>query len=194
MRPGERLTDEELASAATEGSEAHFNLLVDRHAQLVYRLALGITGSTQDAEDVVQETFLRVLQNLDRFSPAKASFRTWLLTIARNQSINAYSSLKRRASRFFSRSRSEEQDHYADDNSSDPVQQDAETMLLQKQEYFLVEQASKDLPERQRTSLHLKAVENLRYAEIAQIMNTSESSVESLIFRARQTLLEKLRE
>jgi RNA polymerase sigma-70 factor (ECF subfamily) len=194
MRPGERLTDEELASAATEGSEAHFNLLVDRHAQLVYRLALGITGSTQDAEDVVQETFLRVLQNLDRFSPAKASFRTWLLTIARNQSINAYSSLKRRASRFFSRSRSEEQDHYADDNSSDPVQQDAETMLLQKQEYFLVEQALKDLPERQRTSLHLKAVENLRYAEIAQIMNTSESSVESLIFRARQTLLEKLRE
>ena len=194
MRPGERLTDEELASAATEGSEAHFNLLVDRHAQLVYRLALGITGSTQDAEDVVQETFLRVLQNLDRFSPAKASFRTWLLTIARNQSINAYSSLKRRASRFFSRSRSEEQDHYADDNNSDPVQQDAETMLLQKQEYFLVEQALKDLPERQRTSLHLKAVENLRYAEIAQIMNTSESSVESLIFRARQTLLEKLRE
>jgi RNA polymerase sigma-70 factor (ECF subfamily) len=67
-------------------------------------------------------------------------------------------------------------------------------MLLQKQEYFLVEQALKDLPERQRTSLHLKAVENLRYAEIAQIMNTSESSVESLIFRARQTLLEKLRE
>lgn len=143
---------------------------------------------------MVQETFLRVLQNLDRFSPAKASFRTWLLTIARNQSINSYSSLKRRASRFFSRSRSEEQDHYADDNSSDPVQQDAETMLLQKQEYFLVEQALKDLPERQRTSLHLKAVENLRYAEIEQIMNTSESSVESLIFRARQTLLEKLRE
>lgn len=192
MRPGGTFTDEELASAAAEGSEAHFNLLVDRYAQLVYRVALGITGSPQDAEDVVQETFLRVLQNLVRFSPSKASFKTWLLTIARNQSINAYSSLKRRALRFFSQSRSDEQDLYAEDNASDPAQPDTEAMLSLKQEYSRVEQAMKDLPERQRTALYLKAVENLRYGEIAEIMNTTESSIESLIFRARQTLLGKL--
>jgi RNA polymerase sigma-70 factor (ECF subfamily) len=86
------LTDEELALRAQAGSEQDFDALVNRYAPAVYRLARGITRGSQDAEDVVQETFLRAFKHLDSFSPSKATFKTWLLTIARNQSINVLSS------------------------------------------------------------------------------------------------------
>ena len=76
------LTDEELALRAQAGSEQDFDALVNRYAPAVYRLARGITCGSQDAEDVVQETFLRGSRHLDSFAPSKATFKTWLLTIA----------------------------------------------------------------------------------------------------------------
>lgn len=192
MKADGPLTDEELAKRAGEGSEAHFNALVDRYTPLVYRTALGITGVAQEAEDIVQETFIKLFRNLDRFSPEKASFKTWLLTITRNQSINSLHSLKRKAVRFFSQARVDE---YGPETGGDfPLSghRDAESLMSVKEEYARVEKALKNLPERQRTALHLKSVENLSYSEIARTMKTSTSSVESLIFRARRRLLELL--
>ena len=186
------LSDEELAKRAAEGSEAHFNALVDRYTPLLYRTALGITGVPQEAEEIVQETFIKLFRNLHRFSPEKASFKTWVLTITRNQSINSLNSLKRKAVRFFSDERLEE---YGPETGGDlPISghQDAESAMAVKQEYARVKKALKNLPERQRTALHLKSVENLSYEEIARIMKTSPSSVESLIFRARRRLSELL--
>lgn len=85
------LTDEELVVRAKNGSDAASALLVDRYTTAVYRLALGITKSHHDAEDIVQETFVMTFRHIGDFSPEKASFKTWILTIARNQSINAFS-------------------------------------------------------------------------------------------------------
>ena len=69
-------------------------------------------------------------------------------------------------------------------------QQDVESLLSAKQEFFKVKQAIDELPERQKTALMLKAQENMSYEEIAAVLKTSVSSVESLIFRARRRLLE----
>ncbi len=186
------VSDEDLVEKAQEGSEAHFNLLVDRHTSTVYRLALGITGNHHEAEDIVQETFAKVYSNIQRYSPAKAGFKTWLLTIARNQSINVFKSLKRKTARLLAEYDVDEYSQGTVDNPFIPEYRNAEQMLSLKQEMARTQRALKKLPERQRTALMLKSQEGLSYEEIASIMKTSVSSVESLIFRARKRLLEVL--
>lgn len=185
----DKLSDEELAAMAKDGVETAFAVLVDRYSSLVHRVAYGITGVTQEAEDIVQETFLKAFSHIASYSPAKAAFKTWLLTITRNQSINVFSSLKRRTLRFFN-DLDAEAGPSSSDNPFSGATRDAEDLLSVKQEYFKVEQALRKLPERQRTALLLKAQEDLSYSEIARIMNTTASSVESLIFRARKKILE----
>lgn len=183
------MSDEELVEHARSGSEAHFNALVDRHMPTVYRVALGLTGSHQEAEDIVQDTFVKVFRNLDRFAPSKAGFKTWLLTIARNQSINVFKSLKRKTTRLIAGYDTVEEGPGLGDNPWTGEDRDAEKALSIKQEVARTKSALKRLPERQRTALMLKSQEGLSYEEIALIMNTSVSSVESLIFRARKGLL-----
>ena len=190
MERPDNLTDEELVLHAQKRSEAHFNALVDRYTQMVYRLAYGITGRSQDAEDIVQETFLKVFIHLDRFSPSKGTFKSWLLTIARNQSINVFSLLKRNVLRIFNEGDPDQTSLQYSENPLTEHQQDVESLLSAKQEFFKVKQALDQLPERQKTALMLKAQENMSYEEIAAVLKTSVSSVESLIFRARRRLLE----
>ncbi len=188
MNDSPNLTDEELVQRVQNGSEFAFNELVDRHSDMVYRQARAISGSVHEVEDIVQETFLKVFKYIDRFSPSKASFKTWLLTIARNQSINVFSSLKRKAVRLFAEQEIEGGDWGSPTNHMSTT--DAESLLSIKQEFSRVTAALKKIPERQRTALLLKAQENMSYEEIAIIMQTSASAVESLIFRARKTILE----
>lgn len=183
-------TDEDLVREALAGSETHFNVLVDRYADVVYRLAFGITRSHQEAEDVVQETFLRAFKHLDRFSSDRAAFKAWILTIARNQSINVFSALKRRALRFMGDVDSEDPEGFSAGTSLSGSGHDPETLFSMKQEFSRLESALTKLPERQRTALLLKTQEEMSYEEVAEIMKCSASSVESLIFRARKKLLE----
>jgi RNA polymerase sigma-70 factor (ECF subfamily) len=182
--------DEALIVEALEGSEKAFNALVDRYGALVYRVALGITAAPQEAEEIVQETFLRVFRNMDKFSSEKASFKTWVLTIARNQSINTFKSLRRKAAVLINDAWGAESESEFPLGRFQASAPDPEAALRTKQELAALHRALKKLPERQRTALLLKAQEDLSYAEIAQIMDTSASSVESLIFRARRRLLE----
>jgi len=185
----ETLSDQEMVTGSKGGSEQYFSVLVDRHTTSVYRVARSITGSHEEAEDVVQETFLRAFKNLGMFDESKSAFKTWLLTIARNQSVNIVSSVKRKALIFFGdRDKGEPELEF----SSNPISQepqDAETMLSIKQQFQRMEKALKKLPERQRTALLLKSQENLSYDEIASVMDVSVSSVESLIFRARKKII-----
>src|SRR5687767_1951699 len=80
-------TDAAAVALARDGDSEAFHWLVDRHSRAVYRLAYRMTGSPQDAEDVVQETFLRAYRQLGRFE-SRANFGTWLHRIAVNCSID----------------------------------------------------------------------------------------------------------
>jgi RNA polymerase sigma-70 factor (ECF subfamily) len=192
MRPSGTESDDELVLEAQNGSAAHFDALVDRYSPIVHRIALGITGNSFEAEEVVQETFLRAFKHLDQFSSSRAAFRTWLLTIARNQSINLFKSLKRKTARFLQEHNSEAPGLERTGDALPGRRPDAEYLLSTKQQYEKVKKALTRLPERQQTALRLKSQEDMSYEEIASIMNTSVSSVESLIFRARKRLLENL--
>lgn len=80
-------TDAAAVALARDGDSEAFRALVERHGRAVYRVAYRMTGSQQDAEDVVQETFLRVYKQLARFE-SRANFGTWLHRIAVNCSID----------------------------------------------------------------------------------------------------------
>lgn len=80
-------TDAAAVALARDGDSEAFKALVERHSRAVYRLAHRMTGSPQDAEDVVQETFLRAYRQLGRFE-SRANFGTWLHRIAVNCSID----------------------------------------------------------------------------------------------------------
>jgi RNA polymerase sigma-70 factor, ECF subfamily len=182
-------TDEELVQRAQQGSEAAFHALVDRYAPRLYAIAFGITRRHQDAEDIVQETFLKLFSNLDQYSPDRGLFKTWLFTITRNQSLNVFASLKRSVVRFFADTQ-EDENLSSSSHAEDSIGRNPESQLASKQELARVEDALSKLPERQRTALLLKAQEGMSYEEIASVMSASVSSVESLIFRARKRIME----
>jgi RNA polymerase sigma-70 factor (ECF subfamily) len=91
------LDDAAAVAKAKGGDEEAFRLLVDRHGRGVYRLAYRMTGRPEDAEDVVQETFVRAFRQLNRFE-ARANFGTWLYRIGFNCSIDYMRSRQRRES------------------------------------------------------------------------------------------------
>jgi RNA polymerase sigma-70 factor (ECF subfamily) len=189
MSHRQNVTDEELVQRAQQGSQAAVHSLVDRYTPSIYRIAFGITRRHQDAEDIVQETFLKLFSNLGQYSPDRGLFKTWLFTIARNQSINAFASLKRSVVRFLADTLEDDHLSYSS-HAEDSAGRNPESQLASKQELARVEDALAKLPERQRTALLLKAQEGMSYEEIASVMSASVSSVESLIFRARKRIME----
>src|ERR671936_2033756 len=88
-------TDTAAVALARDGDSDAFRSLVERHGRAVYRLAHRMTGNPQDAEDVVQETFLRAYRQLGRFE-SRANFGTWVHRIAVNCSIDLIRSRPRR--------------------------------------------------------------------------------------------------
>src|SRR5579863_7151259 len=89
------LNDVLAVSRARSGDTDAFRVLVERHSRSLFRLAFRMTGNQQDAEDVVQESFLRAYKQLAKFDE-RASFGTWLYRIAANCSLDLVRSRKRR--------------------------------------------------------------------------------------------------
>ena len=90
------LTDAAAVAKARSGDTDAFRVLVERHSRSLFRLAFRMTGNQQDAEDVVQERFMRAYKQLGKFDE-RASFGTWLYRIAANCSLDLVRSRKRRS-------------------------------------------------------------------------------------------------
>ena len=145
--------------------------LARRHAPAVYRLAYARTGSRADAEDVMQEVFLRLVKagpDFDSEEHAKA----WLLRVASNCANDLFRLPWRR------------REEPLDENLSAP----------ERPEEGSVTQAVLSLPARYRIPIHLYYYEGYSVAEIARIMGKSEGTVKSWLFRARALLRDKLKE
>ena len=90
--------DVRVVELARSGDDDAFRVLVERHSRNVFRLAFRMTGNEQDAEDVVQETFLRAYRQLSKYE-SRSSFATWLFRIASNYSLDLIRGRKRRTAR-----------------------------------------------------------------------------------------------
>jgi RNA polymerase sigma-70 factor (ECF subfamily) len=178
--------DVRLMLAFRGGDDAAFEALFERWAARLLRFLERMVRDTAVAEELVQETFLRVHRARTRYEP-DAKFSTWLYTIASNLARNELRGPFRRAPH----------DSTDAEREGAPLELAAEDspvdeIVNARREGSEVEAALQKLPERQRAALWLAAVEGLPYAEVAQALETSESSVKALVHRARVALAEQL--
>jgi len=178
--------DVRLMLAFRGGNDAAFEALFERWAGKLLRFLERMVRDTAVAEELVQETFLRVHRARSRYEP-DAKFSTWLYTIASNVARNELRRPFRRAPH----------DSTDAEREGAPLELAAEEspvdeIVNARREGSEVEAALQKLPERQRAALWLAAVEGLPYAEVAQALETSESSVKALVHRARVALAEQL--
>ena len=164
--------DRECVRRVLAGETDAFRVLVERHQTAIFRFAFGLLGNREEAQDVAQETFLAAYANLSGYDSSRAAFSTWLFTIARNRCINW---LERK------RPVALQKPNAVQGNvSADPVG----TQELSEQ----LDDALAALPVRQRTAFVLAEIEELSYAEIARIEQTTLGTVKSRIHRAKQRL------
>ena len=157
--------------------------LVDTYSSILYRVSFSVLRVASDAEDVVQETFLRVLRHKTKLNEIQ-DMRVWLVRIAWNLALD-----RKRGRKFISLE--EEGAEIAACLSSN--EHGADTALIAAQGHARVLRAMDRLPRKEREVLLLSAVDELETAEIAAIQGTTESSVRSALFRARQRLRARLK-
>lgn len=185
-QPGQRvdhLSDQALADLAKEGSVAAYNVLVTRYQDRVYRFLLRRTGSSAEAEDVAQETFLRAWQKLHTYE-SERPLAPWLLTIAARLAATA----ARRRVRM--RVVPESSLGYVDAMApSAPENHDAP---FDRRRIWTI--AETVLNRDQLTAVWLRYVEGLSPAQIARVMDKSGVAVRVMLLRARNVLGEAIRE
>ncbi|MEA2872264.1 MAG: polymerase sigma-70 factor, subfamily [Hyphomicrobiales bacterium] len=170
-------SDHDLMARTAQGDGRAFRTLAERHAGRALRLARRILGNEALAEDIVQDALLRVWTNAPRWRP-EAAFRTWLYRVVVNLCLNA----KRRAGDL----PLDAAGHVADPAAA------ADADLETRERDRRIAAAIGALPERQRAAIALSYQEGLSNAEIAAVLDTSVSSVETLLVRARRTLRARL--
>ena len=146
----------------------------------LFRLALRITLNRVEAEDVVQETMIKVWNRRDHWDELE-SIEAFCLTICRNIAID-----KTRKAENQNQSLADEHDAPDHSYSSNPEEQ-----AMQQDRVRLVRRLIDNLPEKQRSVMQLRDIEGKSYKEIAQILAISEEQVKVNIFRARQTIKQK---
>jgi RNA polymerase sigma-70 factor (ECF subfamily) len=153
----------------------------------LFRLALRITLNRADAEDVVQETMLKVWNRREQWHEIE-SMEAFCLTICRNLALD-------RQKRMEQHNASLDNTDFTGDNVADTsYHSNPEEQAVQRDRVALVRRLMEQLPEKQRTCMQLRDVEGKSYKEIAAVMSITEQQVKVNIFRARQTIKQKFTE
>ena len=178
------LSDAELVVQLQQGREAAFRALVAQYQGRVYRTALSLLRSPEEAEDVVQEVFVEVYQTIGRFR-GETALSTWLYRLATSRALKARK--KALAKKRFAFLTSLFGDHHEvlhhprDDRNP-------QALLEGQQQLQQLVEAIARLPDAQQVAFTLRHEQELSYEEIAAVLGTTVAAVESLLFRARQTL------
>jgi RNA polymerase sigma-70 factor (ECF subfamily) len=170
------------------GDRDAYRILVERHSHQVFRLAYRMTGNRHDAEEVVQEAFLRGYQKLGKFE-ARSNFGTWVYRIATNYAIDRMRQRQKEESR-----RQQPKAEEGDGMESDPlnrVQDEAPTPERLTQSIELrkqMEQALAALSDAERTAFVMRHWEGCGIEEIAAALKSSSNATKNTVFRAVQKL------
>jgi RNA polymerase sigma-70 factor (ECF subfamily) len=181
-------SDVALVYSAKQGDMTAFEELIERHTAMIFRIAMNITGSREDAEDVVQDTFLKAFQHLRHFEE-RARFSTWLTRIAVNEALT-----KLRRSR---RSQTISIDEEADESMSlgDRIadwRPNPEQSYNGAQLRALLQESLASLPDHYRVVFLLRDVEGLSIADTAGMLGLSVPNVKSRLLNARLKLRQGL--
>jgi RNA polymerase sigma-70 factor (ECF subfamily) len=170
--------DELLIRQIQEGRHEAFAEVVNRHSKRFYAIAYRIVFDKNDAEDIVQEAFLRLWEKRLSWDQRKeAKFTTWFYTVVVNLSLD--------------HNRKKKPEPLSEDMQIEDRQKRQEEMLQDKQQKELLDDSLKALPERQQLALNLCFYEGLSNQEAAEIMGVNLKALQSLLMRAKMTLKEK---
>jgi len=171
--------DDRLLARLADNDEGAFRLLVERHIDRAFSVALRVLGNSADAEDVVQDTMLKVWTHRGQWQQGRAKFSTWLYRVVTNRCID----LRRQP-------RTDNVDAVPEPVDAQP---DAVTTIQRDEVSLLLEAAMQRLPEQQRIAVILSYHQSMSNGEIAEVMETTVAAVESLLKRGRQQLRDLLR-
>jgi len=175
--------------ALQAGDMAEFARLVDAYSTQIYRLALKMLSDEQDAEDVLQNTFMKALQSIEKFE-GRSSLSTWLYRIAVNEALM----MLRRQKPTISVAMDYEDD---DDDLQHPIQFTdwcclPEQDLLSEEARVHLDQAIRQLPEKLKVVFLLRDIEGLSIRETSEALDLTETAVKTRLLRARLNLREQL--
>ena len=199
MNESASVQDREVAQSAARDSDAlavertlagerdAFRLLVERHSQQLFRLAYRMTGNEQDAEEVVQEAFLRAYRNLGQFG-SRANFGTWAFRIAANYAIDRMRQKKKEDSRRSTPSALSEETEQdpldlVPDERPSPDRLTVNNELRKK-----MQEALKNLSYSERTAFVMRHWEGCAIEEIAAVLKSTTSAAKNTVFRSVQKL------
>lgn len=185
---GKRLDpDLQLVEQCLSGNEAAWEDLVRVHTRRVYAVCYRFTGTSEEAQDLTQEVFLRVFKTLKSFRAGEGSFAVWLNRLTRNLLIDHYR-----------RNRNERQTDSIEDQltqieETTAVTSRTDSMLAGREAGEMIQAALQRLSPELRETVILRDVEELEYREIAQVLNVPEGTVKSRLNRGRAELARVLR-
>lgn len=172
--------DEDLMALISDGDHQAFSILVQRHTERFYRLAFRMCGRKEDAEDIVQESFVKLWNKREQWDPSRgAKFTTWFYRVVSNGSLD-----------YLRKKKPVSSDVFVDLAEDETPRQDKRMENMQEEE--MIEAAIQDLPERQRMALNLCFYEGISNKEAADIMGVGVKALESLLMRAKKSLKDRL--
>jgi RNA polymerase sigma-70 factor, ECF subfamily len=186
------LTDRAAVDDVLAGKRESFRVLVDRHGRKVFGLAYRVTGNEHDADEVVQETFLRCYKRLDSFE-SRSSFSTWLYRIASNCALDLLAKRKQEKAHIVE-SEAREDELNPEERSLDyaSTQPGPERMLLSTELRQRVSDAMKRLTAVERTAFVLRHFEGQSITEIGGTLKLKDEAVKNTIFRAVKKMRSEL--
>lgn len=180
-----RQADQSALARIARGDQAAFAELYDRHARLVYSLALRILQDRADAEDIVQEVFAQVWAQAARYDASRGAVAAWMLTLTRSRAIDK---LRAKRARPEAATEADAAERVMDFAST----QDLE--LLSAEQVTRLQRALKELPHAQRTALELAYYEGLTHVEVAarlgEPLGTVKTRIRQAVIRLREALAE----
>jgi RNA polymerase sigma-70 factor (ECF subfamily) len=185
-------SDTAIMLRAAAGDEAGFNYLVEKYHRPIIHFLFRMVRNEAVAEELAQEVFLRVYRSRQSYR-AEAKFTTWLYRIATNLAVNhARDNRHERAARNVYLDAPDEETGTMPDVADDkPL---AEERLLREERMKAIRTHVMALPERQRMAVLMHKYQGMDYREIGEVLRQSESATKSLLFRAYQTLRDKLKD
>ena len=175
------MTDRELVQGIIDRDQAAFKELVETHQQHVVRTCYGLVHDLEDARDLAQEVFIEIMRSAVAFR-GKSKLSSWIYRISVNKSLNYLKKYRRR----------EAVSLFSIKDRGDTPSTGCEDVMEEKDLKQALHSAIGKLPVNQKIAFTLHNYEELPYKEIAEVMNVSLSSVESLIHRAKLNLQKRL--
>jgi len=185
------MDEKRLVKKAQSGDFDAFGQLIEKHKAKIYGLALKMTGNDQDAEDIVSDTLMKAIDNIDQFR-GDAAFGSWLYSIALNEARKHLGHEKRKDLKPIEEYLPNKGGDHNHDTADLFDWKDPHELLEQEELRGIIDEAIAELPIIYREAFLLRYFEEMSVKEVAEVLNESEAATKSRILRARVALRDKL--